>query len=434
MSTVLLDSFKAGFAQLPAELMRAHPLSTLRQSALSGLLAAGVPDRRDEEWKYTSLRALAARAFAVAADAVAIDPQCLADIPAPRLVLVNGVFDAALSRLDGMAPGLRVQPLSQVLRSTDPGAAAILAQRYEGRAQLFARLNAALALEGAHVQVAADAQIAAPLHLVLVGAASGATDLVVNLRHRIALGENATLTVIEHHLGSSAHRHLHNHLTHIQLNPGSALVHARVQDESVGASVFARTDAVLASDASYRRLDLELGAALSRHELNVSLQGERASLDAAGVQFAAGRRHLDTRLGIEHRAGNTRSRVNWRGLASDRGRAAFHGGIAIRAGADGSDASLSSRNLLLSAEAEIDAQPVLEIYADEVKAAHGATFGQLDANALFYLRSRGIGEAPARALLTTAFCHEVLAVLRDAELAAAFAARLDAALQPGATT
>ena len=182
-------------------------------------------------------------------------------------------------------------------------------------------------------------------------------------------------------------------------------------------------------DAVEQRVaDLELGAGLSRHELNVRLEGDGARLVANGVLLADGKRHLDTRLGIEHIARDTACELLWRGLGADRGRAVFHGGITIREGADGTDANLSNKNLLLSANAEVDTQPVLVIHADEVKAAHGATVGQIDPTALFYLRSRGIPAEQARAMLTAAFCREVLGALDAGPLHDALATALDARL------
>ena len=161
------------------------------------------------------------------------------------------------------------------------------------------------------------------------------------------------------------------------------------------------------------------------------LAGEGAALDAHGVLLADGRRHLDARLGIEHRARDTRCGLVWRGLGAQRGRAVFHGGILIAEGADGSDAQLSNKNLLLDDGAEIDTQPVLVIHADDVKAAHGATVGRLDPQALFYLRARGLPKPEASALLTAAFLRETLDVLDHPGLAAmaeaALAARLSAA-------
>jgi Fe-S cluster assembly protein SufD len=266
-----------------------------------------------------------------------------------------------------------------------------------------------------------------PIHLVFVGApASG--DLAWHSRHLIELHAGAELTLIEHHLAAGAHAHLANGLTHVHLAARAQLTHLRLQDEASTASLISRTDAVLARDAIYRRVDLELGGALSRHELNAALHGEGAQVLANGVLLADGKRHLDTRVGIDHAARDTRCDLLWRGLGAGRSRAAFHGGILIREGADGSVAALSNKNLLLSAGAEIDTQPVLEIHADEVQAAHGAAVGQLDATSMFYLRSRGIPEQQARALLTAAFCREALDVIGDRALREALIAKLDTAL------
>ena len=409
--SALLDSLAAGFDG-----------DDIRRAALDAALRDGLPGPRTERWKYTSLRALERRAFADAAEPVAIDPALLAGIPAPRLVFVNGRYADDLSDANGLPDGVELRPLSQALRG-DARESNFLERRYERADEVFARLNAALAREGAVLRIAADVRVATPIHFVFVGAATG-SDVAWHARHFIELRRGASATVVEHQLAQDAHANLGNALVHVHLAAGSTLRHARVQDDSVGATLFARTDAVLARNADYRRIDLELGAALSRHELNVRLEGEGAKLRADGALFADGRRHVDTRLGIEHIARDTTSSLTWRGLGAGRSRAVFHGGIVIRAGADGSEAALSNKNLLLTEGAEIDTQPVLEIHADEVKAAHGATVGQLDPTALFYLRSRGIPETDARRLLTTAFCREIVAGIEDEALRT----QLDAAL------
>ncbi|HEX5694197.1 MAG TPA: Fe-S cluster assembly protein SufD [Arenimonas sp.] len=415
--SALLDSFREGFQALPASVVDAQGLGDARRSAMAAALADGLPGARVEAWKYTSLRALSARGF-VGGSAVAVDPALLAHIPAPRLVFVNGRFDPGASQLDGLPDGVELRPLSQALAGDDPRAVSVLGRRFDRADEPFARFNAALATEGMLLRVQADAAVATPLHLVLVGA-PGDGDQAAHLRHLVELRKGASLTLVEHHLGAGAHRHLAHHLTHVHLAGGARLRHARLQDEDTGASLLSRTDAVLGSQTEYRRVDLELGAALSRHELNVDLQGVGATLHAGGVLLADGRRHLDTRLGIRHQAANTRCELPWRGLADQRGRAVFHGGIEIQAGADGSEAELSNKNLLLSDSAEIDSQPVLVIHADEVKAAHGATVGRLDETALFYLRSRGLPAAQARVLLMQAFLREPLRALDDAGLAKA---------------
>ena len=409
--SALLDSFATAFDALAAR--DAAGLGESRRDALDSALRDGLPGPRSEAWKYTSVRALERRAFVAPPAIATVDAEALAAltkaIPSPRMVFVDGRFDAGSSVLDGLPEGIEALPLSRVLHEGTPRDANVLQRRYAGADQVFAVTNAALAEEGAVIRV--DRAIDATLHLVFV-ATSG--DIGVHLRHLIDLHNDASLSLVEHHLALGEDRGLVNHVGHVHLGQRARLSHVRLQAAAAGTSLFARTDAVLAREADYRRTDLELGGALSRHELNVRLEGDKANLQADGVLLADGRRHVDTRLGIEHIARDTTCTLGWRGIAGQRGRVVFHGGIEIRAGADGSEANLSNKNLLLSANAEIDTQPVLEIHADEVKAAHGATVGQLDANALFYLRSRGLGEAEARALLTGAFCREIVAGIEDA--------------------
>lgn len=413
--SALLNSLSAGFSGDAA-----------RRAVLDEALRDGLPGPRTEAWKYTSLRQLERRSFTAVEAPPSLDPMLLADIPAPRAVFVNGRYSVALSLTTDLPDGVSLQLLSEAL-AEGGDAARFLQRRFERTDEVFARLNAALATEGLLLRAEANVRSEQPLHLVFIGTDDGA-DRAWHLRNLIELRAGASLTVVEHHLAAIPHAHFINALSHVHLATGATLSHARVQAESDRATALLRTDAVLARDADYRRVDLELGGALSRHELNVRLEGDNARLTANGVLLAGGRRHLDTRLGIDHIGRDTACALTWRGLGAGRGRAVFHGGILIREGADGTDAALSNKNLLLSNNAEIDTQPVLEIHADEVKAAHGATVGQLDANALFYLRSRGLTQAEARQLLTAAFCREPLGVIEDAGVREALLARVDAAL------
>jgi Fe-S cluster assembly protein SufD len=414
VTSPLLQSLASGFSGDDA-----------RRALLEAALRDGLPGPRSERWKYTPLRALDRRSFGTPGPAT-IDAALLDGIPAPRLVFVNGGFDAALSRLDALPAGVE-------LAADGPGEASVPEATGDGPVRpgdtVFARLNVALARTGVHLRVAESVQVAQPVHLVFVGAEAGADAVAWHLRHRIEVAASASLRVIEHHLAHGVHRHLDTATLAVSVAQDALLEHARVQGPADGATSFARTDAVLQARAGYHRVDLELGGALSRHELNVRLEGEGASLAAHGVLLANGRRHVDTRLGIEHAARDTRCELLWRGIGAGRGHVVFHGGITIHPGADGTDARLSNKNLLLSPNAEIDTQPVLVIHADEVQAAHGATVGQLDANALFYLRARGVPQAEARQMLTAAFCREPLAAVEDAAVGEALLARLDAALE-----
>jgi Fe-S cluster assembly protein SufD len=397
-----------------------------RRAALDDALRDGLPGARSERWKYTPLRALERREFgSPPALPATIDEALVKVIPAPRLVFVNGRFDAMHSDAE-LPPGVSLAPLSQVLRDGDARDGNFLQRRFERADEPFARLNAALADEGVVLRIDAGVQVATSIHLVFIGAPADG-DLAWHARHLVELRAGASAIVLEHHIASGEHAHLANALTHVHLGIGARLLHARIQDESARATLMSRTDAVLARDADYQRVDLELGGGLSRHELNARLEGDRARLSANGVLLGSGRRHVETRLALEHIARDTRCNLLWRGLAAGRARCVFHGGIVIHPGADGSDAMLSNKNLLLDEGAEIDTQPVLEIHADEVKAAHGATVGQLDPTAMFYLRSRGLPEAQARRLLTGAFCREVVAGF-DPRLRDSLDSRLDRAL------
>lgn len=406
-------------------------MSALLDSLLDGdssaeaqaILADGLPGARSEAWKYTPLRALERRRFVPAARAQA-DAAQLADIPAPRIVFVNGHFDAALSRLDALPVHIRLdfqaenRPL--LLPQAEKSSAWQAASDH-----WFVRINRLLA-SGVEIEVSGKTDT--PLHLVCLHQ-KGEAEQAVHLRHHIRLNAGSHLTLVEHQLGDAGHNGLETGHMEITLADDAHLQHLRLQNDSLDGQRLLRSDVSLARRSHYQRLDLELGAALSRHELNVHLQGEEAQLQAAGVLLGDGRRHLDTRLGIHHHAGNTRSELPWRGLAAGRARVVFHGGIQIHAGADGTEADLQNRNILLSAQAEVDTQPVLVIDADEVKAAHGATVGQLNATALFYLRSRGIPEAEARRILTAAFCRDLLGQVQDPALYALLETRLIAALE-----
>lgn len=414
MGAVLLDRLlDAGVA--PA----AHGawLDDARREAREALVRDGLPGARSEAWKYTSLRAVAQRAYARgdagAADrAVEASLVALPGVEGPRVVFVNGRFRADLSQLPATA-GLTLAPLADVL--DDTGVHALLARRFDDASQAFARLNTALVDDGVLVRVAPDAQVDVPVHLVFAGVPA-VGDVAWQSRVLVELGEGASLRLIESHVGTDGQAHLGNHVAQVAVRRGATLDLLQMQVAAEAGVLVRRSDIVLDEDARLNLRTLELGGQLVRHDLVVDLAGDRAQLESRGVFALHGRQHVDTHLDIRHLARDTRSDLVWRGVADARSRGVFHGAITVAPGADGTDASLANKNLLLSDQAEIDTQPLLVIHADEVKAAHGATVGQLDERALFYLRSRGLPESEARALLTLAFCRVAIESLENAAL------------------
>lgn len=387
-------------------------LDAARHENRAAFAAGGLPDTRVEAWKYTALRALGQRRFARGDDAAAsraVDASTL-KLPSadgPRLVFVNGVFRADLSALDALPAGLTLQPLSQALHGDAEPLRFVLSRYYREAGDAFARINAASATDGVVLRVAAGVKISAPVQLVFVGATTD-VELAWHLRNVIELGDGAELSLIEQHVSDAEPAQLATVVSDIELHAGARLRHTVLQNVAVATSLIRRSSVRLHARAHVMLHVLELGGALVRHDLRAELIGDGARFDTRGVFMPHGRQHIDTQLAIRHQALNTTSTSTWRGVANDRARGVFRGAIVVAPGADGSDASLSNKNLLLSPGAEIDTKPELEIYADEVKAAHGATVGQLDERSLFYLRSRGIPLAEARALLTAAFCRAVL--------------------------
>lgn len=386
-----------------------------RRVALAAAVESDLPHGRVEEWKYTSLRAVERRAPSAALP-VALDASVLAQVPSPRVVFVNGRYSPDASDLADLPAGLALSVES-----------ATLPFELIGAAHAFNQVNAALSEGG--VRIAVSGEVKTPLHIAWIQAGDEASDVSQHNTHAITLERAASLNLVEHVVSGGEHKHLSTNRLVVSLANGARMEHVRFQRDAAAATWFARTEVTLGAHADYRRLDLELGSSLTRHELNYTLVGEGAHVLSNGVLLGDGKRHLDTRLDILHNAVNTSCELNWRGLGAERSRIAFHGSIIIAEGADFTEAALSNRNLLLSENAEIDTQPVLEIYADEVQAAHGATVGQLDLNSLFYLRSRGIDAQAAKTMLIAAFVHELLTVVGDSSLRGWLGGELDAALQ-----
>jgi Fe-S cluster assembly protein SufD len=396
-------------------------LDAARRENLQAFGESGLPEARNEAWKYTPLRALAQRAFATADAAVAattaIDPSlyALPGVDSSRLVLVDGVFRADLSSLEA-APGVSLVSLRDALVQQPEPLRFALANRYRhGAADAFAHLNAAMAADGVVLRIAEGAEIARPVHVVHVSSGARA-DTAWHARVFVEAGKGARADIVEQFVSAGDASQLGTVVADYVVREGASLGIVLLQDASTTTTLVRRSHVRLEAGASATVHALELGGALVRHELTAELAGDHARFDSRGVFALDGRQHIDTQLDVRHNARDTTSDALWRGIANGRSRGVFRGAILVAEGADGSDASLSNKNLLLSGSAEIDTKPELEIYADEVKAAHGATIGQLDERSLFYLRSRGIPLAQARSLLTLAFCRAALESLPNEAL------------------
>ncbi|MEX0900113.1 MAG: Fe-S cluster assembly protein SufD [Gammaproteobacteria bacterium] len=361
-------------------------------------LADLLPRPGDEAFKYTSFQTVARREYADPAP-TAVDTAALPAPYGPRLLFVDGQLAGDGSGIVGAAPLRREAP------HTAPA-----------QANALRRMNAALASECITIDVPADTD-AGTLELLFV-ASQHPDRIAAYPQVAVRLGANARATVIERHVALGDADDFLNLAIEVDLERGAQLTHLAVQRAAIRATVASGVYATVAQDASFMSHAVHLGGSLARADIDVVLAGRGAHCGLYGLHLAGLRQHIDTHTRIEHAVADTTSDEHYRAVVDRGGRSVFNGKVRINEGADRSDARQYNANLLLSEQAEADTKPELEIYADDVKASHGATVGKLDESALFYLRTRGIGEDEARRVLVWAFADTVLARVPQANVRA----------------
>jgi len=394
-----------------------HPwVSALRRRAAEVFARQGFPTRRDEAWRYTDLRALTETRFdepLLAVDRPVLLPDGIADAAAPRLVFLDGRFRPDLSDLDSLPEGVRVESLGALLEAGEEDVRDRFGALARAETSAFVALNAMLAEDGAVITVTAPPEAAARLHLVSVGSASGDRPVAFHPRHLIRLAEGARLTLFDSAVGEGTTPYLNNTVAEIALAPGARLTHVRLQAEAGRSFHVSTVFAEVGERGEYESFVLATGARLARNEVHATLAGPKAAAHLNGAQLGDGERHVDTTTVITHAAPDCASRQTFKSVLAGRSRAVFQGKIHVHRAAQKTDGYQMNQALLLSPSAEIDAKPQLEIYADDVKCSHGATVGELDADQLFYLRSRGLPLREARAILIEAFLADALEAVED---------------------
>lgn len=406
-------------------------LRDLRAAGIAHFRALGFPTTRQEEWRFTSVQPIAETAFLPGGGDLAPRhaPKRGRFGAAARLVFVNGHYVAALSSPTGLPPGVRAENLAAAVRGPDAG----LVERHLARqatpaATPFTALNTAFLHDGALVHVERGVDLDAPLELVFVSIAPQPS--VSHPRCLIVVEEGARAAVVESYGGSGAASWT-NAVTEVVIGEGAHLELVRLQEEAPGAFHVASTHTRQGRDSVLRLHPMVLGAALARHDITNVLDGPGGELVLNGLYLLAGAQHADHHTVIDHAQPDCRSHEFFNGVLDGRSRGVFNGRIVVRPGAQRTDSKQTNHNLVLSEEARADSQPQLEIYADDVKCTHGATLGPLDPKELFYLQSRGLAPAEARALLIYGFGGEILERVRHAGLREALDALVRARLEAG---
>jgi Fe-S cluster assembly protein SufD len=428
------------------------PAAKLRRAGREAFAAQGLPATSLEEWRYTNVAELAAIGWRLPAERTPeISRDAIEALASPvfacgLLVFAEGRLVPDLSAL--RVPEIELLPLAAArtgsarlrLAARDAasgpgrGGSPLLLSRVgslvDAKKHPFAALATALLDDGILLRLPAGARLEQPLHLVFLSL-GGEAKAAAHPRVFVEAGRGSRAVVVQDHVSLGAAPAFTNAVAELHVGPGASLEYVLLQRESDAAFHVSHCAALLERDARLATHTITLGGGFVRNDLVVTLAGEGAEAVLNGLFLGAGERLVDNHTWVDHAVPHGTSRELYKGVLTDRSRGVFRGRVLVRPGAQRTDARQSNPNLLLSEGAEIDSKPQLEIHADDVKCSHGSAIGQSDENALFYLRTRGIDEAAARALLVQGFAAEVLAALPEPALAEAlgdfFGARLEGA-------
>jgi Fe-S cluster assembly protein SufD len=386
----------------------------LREAAMARFAERGFPTTRDEAWRYTSVAPIAAGRFDpdTPARPGAVTPDLFQQLTfepweCTHVVFLNGRFARELSKIGTLPAGVRFKSLEDALDRDRE-----LVEPHLGRCaafadQPFADLNTAFLRDGIFLYVPKGMAIEEEIHLLYVTTSNGTAALAYP-RNLIVVEEGARLTLVESYAGIGGDVYLTNAVTEVSVGAGASVDHYRLQRESTAAYHVGVLGARVGRDARFASNSIALGGRLVRQDVSALLDGEGADCTLNGLYVTSGEQHVDNHTVIDHARPHGTSRELYKGILDGRSRGVFDGTIIVRPDAQKSDARQTNKNLLLSEEALADSKPTLIIEADDVKCNHGATIGQLDENALFYLRSRGLGREMARNLITHAFAGDIV--------------------------
>lgn len=389
-------------------------LNDLRRQAFHRWQATGFPTLRNERWKYTELMPLSQTEFTLPQPQNNAYQHLLPELidNSLRLVFVDGQLQADISNLN--TSSLQVKTIAEIL-STDPTPL----RDYFNTAQILdgiTDLNTALTENGVVINIPADKILTTPLHVIYLY--TQMTNNMVHFKNIIHLEKNAVATVIEHHIGQDGIRYFATALNHIKLDNNSKLTFYRWQEQGSDGYHINRTNLHQAARSQFNLFSFDVKGHLVRNELLQEFTGEHAVCDLAGLYVGSGKQHIDNYISLNHALPHCRSIQLFKGILDERAHGVFHGKVIVHKDAQKTDAKQHNANLILSNKAEIDTQPQLEIYADDVKCTHGAAIGQLDEEALFYLQSRGLSIELAKQILMYGFAADILQRIEQTEMRA----------------
>jgi len=406
-------------------------LQDLRNTAAARFAALGFPTVREEDWRFTSVAPIASTDFRPAGPAAVtvddVDRLPYGGLPF-RLVLVNGRFSAELSRLHDLPHGVRAGSLAAAAAEHGDEVSRHYAQVAEFHSRAFVALNTALAADGAYLYLPDGLVLEQPFEILHLAAGDSGETTMTHARTLVVAGERSQARIVETWASLRGGTYFTNAVTEIVAGPGAVLDHYKVQQESLDAFHIATMQITAQRGANVSSHSFSLGGRLVRNDAGALLAGEGAEVTLNGLYLADGDRMVDNHTTIDHAQAHCPSHEIYKGILGGKARAVFNGKIIVRQDAQKTDAKQTNRALLLSDDASINTKPQLEIFADDVKCTHGAAIGQLDEDAIFYLRARGLTYFEARDMLIHAFAGEIIDRVQVEPLKRALEAELYAQL------
>lgn len=410
------NNYQAAFGAVRESSPTVPWLELVRTSAMERFEQLGFPSVRDEEWKYTNLATMAKLGFVPATrpESLSIDTTRFVypETATTHLVVVNGFLSEELSVRSGLESVVAIDLLSAVADARyNKIARSYLARNAGYHDKGLAALNTAFVQSGLFLFVPKGIKLETPIQVTFL-TDTNEPNTASFPRLLVVAEENSSATVIESFVSTSEQQYFTNAITEIVVKDGARLEHYRMQRESREAFHVSLTSAELGRSSSYDTTSINMGARLARHDISVVMDHEGAECWVDGLYLVGANQHSDTHSVIDHKQPHCNSHQLYKGILDDNGRAVFNGKIFVREGAQKTDAMQTNKNLLLSPHARVDTKPQLEIYADDVKCAHGAAVGQLDPEEMFYLQARGINADLGRSLLTYGFAEEVIGKIK----------------------
>ncbi len=388
-------------------------LAKQRQTALEQFQQTGFPSTRQENWKYTDVKGIARNTYsAIPAEQVTVDRKTLDafrfdELNCIELVFVNGVYSDELSNVNELPESVIVCDLATAIEQHSDLLSQHISQYADDKVSAFTAMNTAFVQHGTFIYIPAKAVITRPINMLYLSGKQS-QPFASHLRNLVIMENNTEATLIESYIGLDDSDYFTNTVTEVALANAARLQHYKLQQESLSSYHVGNLNVQQHKDSYLESHSVSLGGGLVRNDIHSQLAAEGAEIVMNGLYMTSGKQHVDNHTRVDHLKPHTLSSENYRGVMNDRSRAVFNGKVVVHQDAQKIEAHQNNANLLLSDDAEIDAKPELEIYADDVKCSHGATVGQLDKDMLFYLQSRAIDKDTAKSLLTFAFAEEVI--------------------------